>query len=107
MLEQQPGIFREVNNAVDAIEECSAVCRPLGRASFPWWQLALAYTYPECQLPRHYRRCHLIYEPPPFLHFCTLTYVHMRVHTAQTGIPYHLQIIQLRCTSATSRTQTA
>jgi hypothetical protein len=34
MVEQQPGIFREVSNDVDAIEEYSAVCRPRGR--FPW-----------------------------------------------------------------------
>jgi hypothetical protein len=31
MVEQQPGIFRQVGNDVGAIEERSAVCRPLGR----------------------------------------------------------------------------
>jgi hypothetical protein len=31
VVEQQPGIFREVSSDVDAIEERTAVCTPLGR----------------------------------------------------------------------------
>jgi hypothetical protein len=31
MVEQPPGIFRQVSNDVDVIEERTAVCRPLGR----------------------------------------------------------------------------
>jgi hypothetical protein len=29
MVEQQPGIFKEVSNQVDVIEKRTAVCRPL------------------------------------------------------------------------------
>jgi hypothetical protein len=102
MVEQQPGIFREVSNDVDAIEEYSAVCRPRGR--FPWrWrcpQPRWALTYIQIwTLASTFLIIIVVavvaslWARLPFPHFHTLIYY---ADTAQT--------VQLLSTNATSRT---
>jgi hypothetical protein len=93
MVEQQPlaGIFREVRNEVDAIEERTAVCRPfLDRCGLIPVALSWAQTF-SVHLPCHHHRLrrHLIMS---YASLSSLSHTHLRLYSmrADSGIRKNL-----------------